>query len=89
MKEFYTGFSFILSQCSDGSDVMELGSFGDGTSGRVKNKLQTICLSGGKIEQKRIAIANLRMNKRSGYITCCGTIDGVANTRVVANKIKA
>jgi hypothetical protein len=33
-----------------GSDIVELGSFNDSTSSRVKNKLKTIYLSGWEIE---------------------------------------
>ena len=32
------------------SDMVKLGSFSDGTSSRIENKLQTICLSGREIE---------------------------------------
>ena len=38
---------------------MEIGSFGDSTSGRVKDKLETLCLSGRKIEQKRVRLQKL------------------------------
>ena len=68
---------------------MELVSFGDSTSGRVYNKLKTICLSGWEIEQKRITVVNFRMNKRSGYSTCCGLINVIANTPEISNMIEA
>ena len=32
------------------SDLVKLGSFSDGTSSRIKNKLKKICLSGREIE---------------------------------------
>ena len=69
--------------------MIKLGSFGDSTNGRVKDKLETICLSGRKIEHKRITEVNFRMNKSSGYSTCCGSIDGVANTLEISNMIEA
>ena len=44
-----------------------IGSFSDGTSSRIKNKLKTICLSEREIEKKRVAVVKFRMNKRGGY----------------------
>ena len=69
--------------------MVKLGSFGDGTSSRIKNKLQAICLSRGEIEQKRVAVVKFRMNKRGGYGTRGGTIDGIADTSEVSNVIQA
>ena len=37
------------------SDMVKLGSFSDGTSSRIQNKLKTVCLSGKEIEEKRVA----------------------------------
>jgi hypothetical protein len=70
-----------------GSDMMKLWSFCDSTSSRVKNKLKTICWSGGGIEKKRVAVVKFRVNKRGSYSTCCGTIDGIADTSEVSNVI--
>ena len=36
--------------------MVKLGSFSDGTSSRIKNKLKTICLSEGEIEWQRVAV---------------------------------
>ena len=66
---------------------MILRSFSDSTSSRIKNKLQTICLSGGEIEYKSVAVVKFKMNKRGGYGTRCGTIDGIADTSQVSNVI--
>ena len=69
--------------------MVKLGSFSDGTSSRIKNKLKTICLSGREIEQKRVAVDKFRMNKRGGYGTRCGAIDGIADTSEVSNVTQA
>ena len=70
------------------SDMVQLGSYGGGTSSRIKNKLKTICLSGREIELKRVAVVKFRMNKkRGGYGTRCGTIDGIADTSEISNVI--
>ena len=68
--------------------MVKLGSFSDGTSSRIKNKLQTICLSGREIEEKRVAVVKFRMNKRGGY-TRCSTIESVAYTSEVSSVIEA
>ena len=34
------------------SDMVELGSFSDSTSNRIKNKLKMVCLSGREIEYR-------------------------------------
>ena len=52
---------------------MKLRSFIDSTSRRIKNKLQTICLSKGEIEWQRVAEVKFAMNKRGSYGTRCGT----------------
>ena len=68
--------------------MVKLGSFSDGTSSRIEDKLKTICLSGRGIEQKRVAVVKFRMNKRAGgYGTRCGTIDGIADTSEVSNVV--
>ena len=69
--------------------MVKLGSYSDGTSSRIKNKMKTICLSGREIKQKRVAEVKLRMNKRGGYGTRCGTIDGIADTSEISNVIQA
>ena len=48
--------------------MMKLRRFGNSTSGRIEDKLQTIPLRGGKIGQKRIAIVKIRVSKRGGYV---------------------
>ena len=68
--------------------MVKLGSFSDGTSSRIENKLQTICLSEREIEQKRVAVVKFRMNKRGGYGTRCDTIDGIADASEVSNVIQ-
>ena len=68
--------------------MVKLGSFSDGTSSRIENKLQTICFSRREIELTRVAVVKFRMNKRgTRYGTRCGTIDGIADTSKVSNVI--
>ena len=67
--------------------MVKLGSFSDGTSSRIKNKLETICSSGREIKWKRVAVVKFRMNKRGGYGTRCGTIDGIADTSEISDVI--
>ena len=55
----------------------------------MKDKLETVCLSVRKIEQKRSTEVNFKINKKSGYSTCCGSIDAVANTPEISNMIEA
>ena len=64
--------------------MVKLGSLSNGTSSRIKSKLETICWSIREIEQKRVAVVKFRMNKRDGY----GTIDGIADTSEVSNVIQ-
>ena len=47
------------------SDMMKFWSSSDGTGSRIKNKLKTANLSSWKIEQKRVAVVNFRVNERS------------------------
>ena len=67
--------------------MVKLGSFSDGTSTRIENKLKTVCVSGREIVWKRVAVVKLRMNKRGGYGTRCGTINGIADTSEISNVI--
>ena len=68
MKNFIINSSICfgpMKRFRYGIDMMELGSSGDNTSGKIKNKLKTICSSEGKIEQKRIVVVKFRAyNKR-------------------------
>ena len=66
-----------------GSDMVKLRSCCDSTS-RVSKKLKTMCLSGWEIEWKRVSVVKFGMNKRDGYGTRCGTINGVAHTSAVS-----
>jgi len=59
---------------------MKFWSFGDGTSSRIQNKLQTISLSSRKIKQKRVAEVNFGMNERSGNGTSSRMINRLTNT---------
>jgi hypothetical protein len=73
------------------SDMMKLRSLSDSTNGRIKNrlKIRVDCLSGWKIEWKRLAIVKFRMSKRGGYGARCGTIDGVTDASEISNVIQA
>ena len=75
MKErTYTEFFIYIKSMKRfeyASDVVKLGSFSDITSSRFKNKVQTMCLGGGQIEKKRVAVVKFRVNKRGGYGTRC------------------
>ena len=53
---------------------MKFWSSGDGTGSRVKKKLKTIDLSSRKIEEKRVAIINFKMNEKCGDSRSCSAI---------------
>ena len=86
-RTLYWILSFIFSQWRDlimGVIWWNLGVLvGDGiTSSRIKNKLQTICLSEGEIKWQRVAVVKFAMNKRGSYGTRCGT----GNTALYAER---
>ena len=68
--------------------MVKFRNFRDGTSSRIFNKMNTLCVSGREIEQKRVAVVKFRMKKRADYGTRCGTIDGIADMSEVSNVIK-
>ena len=59
---------------------MKFWSSGDGTGSRVKKKLKTIDLSSRKIEEKRVAVINFRVNERRRNSRGSRAIHKIANT---------
>ena len=49
--------------------IMKFGSAGVGTGSRVENKLEMTDLSSRKIEQKRVAVVNFKVNERQNNST--------------------
>ena len=68
---------------------MKFRSFGDGASNRIKDKLKTISLSSRKIEQKRVAVVNFRMDERGSNSTGSSLINSITDTPEITNVEKA
>ena len=64
---------------------MQFQNSGDGTGSRVENKFETFDLSSRKIEQKRVAVFNLRVNDRSSNNRGSSVIHKIAIVPKVAN----
>ena len=60
------------------SDMMTFWSSCDGTGSSIENKLETVNLSGWKIEQKRIAVVNFGVNERSSNSRSSSMINHVS-----------
>lgn len=60
--------------------MVKFWGFGDGTCSRIQNKLETICLSGWKIEKERITVVNFGMNERSGNCASSRMINCITNS---------
>jgi len=67
------------------SDVMKFWSSGDGMRNRVDYKLKPVGLSSWEIEQKRVAIINFGVNKRSSNSTSSSVINHAPYTSEITN----